>query len=69
MACYEAKLYAKNSRLKNLGISLPAFLSRTNMKLHNVSVIPKMVKKVIMNLDLPKASGPDCVLMVVLKNC
>ena len=28
-----------------------------------------MVKKVIMNLDLPKASGPDCILVVVLKNC
>ena len=28
-----------------------------------------MVKKVIMNLDLSKASGPDCVPVVVLKNC
>ena len=28
-----------------------------------------MVKKVIMNLDLSKASGPDCILVVVLKNC
>ena len=29
----------------------------------------KMVKKVIVNLDLPKASGPDCIPVVVLKNC
>ena len=28
-----------------------------------------MVKKVIINFDLSKASGPDCILVVVLKNC
>ena len=28
-----------------------------------------MVKKVIMNLDLSKAAGPDCIPVVVLKNC
>ena len=28
-----------------------------------------MVKKVIMTLDLSKASGPDCIPVVVLKNC
>ena len=28
-----------------------------------------MVKKVIMNLYLPKTSAPDCILVVVLKNC
>ena len=27
-----------------------------------------MVKTVIMNLDLSKASGPDCIPLVVLKN-
>ena len=42
---------------------------RTNLKLHNISVAPKMVRKVVMNLDLSKASGPDCILVVVLKNC
>ena len=45
------------------------FSSRTSLKLHNISVTPKMVKKVIMNLDLSKASGPDCIPVVVLKNC
>ena len=29
----------------------------------------KMFKKVIMNLDLSKASGPDCIPVVVLKDC
>ena len=28
-----------------------------------------MVKKVMMNLDLSKASGPDCIPVIVLKNC
>ena len=28
-----------------------------------------MVKKVITNLGLSKASGPDCIPVVVLKNC
>ena len=28
-----------------------------------------MVKRVIMNLDLSKASGPDYIPAVVLKNC
>ena len=28
-----------------------------------------MVKKVITNLDLSKVSGPDCIPVVVLKNC
>ena len=28
-----------------------------------------MVKKVIINLDLSKASDPDCIPVVVLKNC
>ena len=28
-----------------------------------------MVKNVTMNLDLSKASGPDCIVVVVLKNC
>ena len=37
--------------------------------MHNIFVTPKMVKKVITNLDMSKASGPDCIPVVVLKNC
>ena len=58
-----------NSNLDESGISLPVSPSRTNLKLHNSSVTPEMVRKVIMNLDLSKASGPDCIPVVVLKNC
>ena len=69
----KAKLFAenfsKNSNLDDSGISLPVFPSRTNMKLHAIFVTPKMVKKVIMNLDLSKASDADCIPVVVLKNC
>ena len=61
--------FSKNSNLDDLGIYLPVFPSRTNLKLHDISVTPKMVKKVIMNLDLLKASGPDCISVVVLRNC
>ena len=45
------------------------FPSRTSLKLHNISVTPKMFKKVIMNLDLSKASGPDYIRVVFLKSC
>ena len=69
----EAKLFAdnfsKNSNLDDSGISLPVFPSRINLKLHNISGIPEMVKRVITNLDSSKASGPDCIPVVVLKNC
>ena len=68
----KAKLFAenfsKNSNLDDSGISLPVLPSRTNLKLHNISVTSKMLKKVIMNLDLSKASGLDCIPVVVLKN-
>ena len=53
--------FSKNSNLDDSGISLPVFPSRNNRKLHNISVTPKMVKKIITNLDSSKASGHDCV--------
>ena len=58
-----------NSNLDESGISLPVSPSRNNLKLHNISVTPKTVRNIIMNLDLSKASGPDCIPVVVLKNC
>ena len=63
-----AENFSLNSNLDDLGVSLPAFTSRTNLKLHNISVTPKLVKKVILNLDMSKASGADCIPVVVLKN-
>ena len=41
-----AKNFSRNSYLDDSGISLPVFPSRTNLKLNNFSVTPKMIKKV-----------------------
>ena len=69
----KAKLFAENfsnnSNFDDSGISLHVFPSRTYLKQHNISIISKMVKKVITNLDLWKASGPDCIPVVALKKC
>ena len=62
-----AKNFSKNSDLDDSGISLPVFSS--NLKLHNISVTLKMIKKVITHLHLSRASGPDCIPVVVLKHC
>ena len=59
--------FSLNSNLDDSGVSFPIFPSRTNLKLHNISITPKMVGKVVMNLDLSKAFGPDCIPVVVLK--
>ena len=40
-----AENFCKNSNLDDPGISLPDFPCRTNLKLHNISVTPKMVKR------------------------
>ena len=58
----KAKLFVEhfsmNSNLDDSGISLPVFPSRTNLKLHNISVTPKMVRKVIMQVfQLRPATG------------
>ena len=47
---------------------MPVFPSRANLKLHNISISPKLVKKVITNLDSSRASGPDCIPVVVVRN-
>ena len=60
---------SKNSNLDDSVIALPVFPSRTNLKVHNISITPKMVKEVTENVDKSKASGPDCFPVVVLKNC
>ena len=69
----KAKLFAenfsKNSNLEDSGIPFPSFPSRTNLKLHDIFVTPKLFKKFITNLDSSKASGPDCIPVVLLKKC
>ena len=69
----KAKLFATNfskiSNLEDSGIPSPTFPSRTNLKLHNISVTLKMVEKVKINLDSSKVPGPDSIQVVVLNNC
>ena len=69
----KAKLFAENFSkkfyLSNSDISLPVFASRTKLKLHNIPVTPKLVRKVVTNLDSSKAPGPNCISVLVLKNC
>ena len=67
-----AENFSTNFNLDDSGIDsgtfLPVFPSQTNLKLHNISVTPKMIKEVIMNFDLSKALGPDCIPVVILNN-
>ena len=51
------------------GISVPVFPSRSDLKLHNIPVTPKIVRKVVTSLDTSKAPSPDCIQVVILKNC
>ena len=59
-----AESFSMNSNLDDSGISSSVLPSRTNLKLHNIAVTPKMIRKVVINLDLSKASGLDCIPVV-----
>ena len=69
----KAKLFIQNffqnSNLHDSGISLPDFPPGNNLNLHNIFITPEMVKKFITNLDSSKPCGPDCIPVVVPKNC
>ena len=61
--------FSKNFNLDDWSISVAAFTTRTNMKLRNISVTPKIARNVITNVDSSKVSGPDCIPVVLLNNC
>ena len=63
------KNFPKNANLDDLSIFLTVFPFRTNLKLQNISVTSKMVKKVITSLGWSKVSRSDYIPVVVLKNC
>ena len=46
------KTFLETLNLDDSGISLLVLPSRTNLKLHNISIAPRLVKKVITKLDL-----------------
>ena len=51
------EIFSKNSNLDDSGIFLSAFFSRTKLKLHNILLTLKLVRKVITNLDSLYFSG------------
>ena len=61
------EIFSKNSNLDYAGISLPVFPFRTNLKLQNLPVTLKLVKKIMTEIDSSKASCPDFILVLVLK--
>ena len=69
----KAKLFAgnffKNSDLDEPNITLLAFPSKTNLKMYNIPVTPKLVKKELTNLDSSKVSRHDSITLVVLRKC
>ena len=72
--CCLLNLTKQNYLLKNFSnhdefaISLSVLACfRNNLKLHNISITPKMVKKVITNLDSSEVSYCDCIPVLVLK--
>ena len=69
--CEKAKLfvetYSKNSNIDDSIVSVSAFPPRISMKLYNFPVTPKLVKKVITNLDFSKTFGLDLIPVVFLK--
>ena len=46
----------------------PAFLSSTNLKLHNIHITVKLVNKIIINIDLWKMVSRDCIPAMFRKN-
>ena len=63
-----AKNFSKNCNIEDSSIPLSILSCGTNLK-HNISATLKMVKKIMMNLHSLKMSGPDCIPVVVPKNC
>ena len=63
-----AEIISENPNLDDSGISLPAFPSITSLKLYNIPVTDKTVKKVITDLDSSKAPGLEYIPVVFLKN-
>lgn len=59
------KIFSENS---NVGSHLPSLSSTLNLKLYKVSVNSKMANRVRTTLYSFKASGPNSIPMLVLKN-
>ena len=58
--------FFKHSHLDDTHVSVPAFPSGTNWKLHNVPVIPMFTKKIITNLDFSKSGNCESQISYIL---
>ena len=61
--------FSANSTLDDTLHSLPDFLSRTEQEIVSMRITVRMVAKAICELDVAKATGPDCIPSIVLKMC
>ena len=61
--------FSNNFNLDDSDIYLPVFPCGNNWKHYIIPITPKLVKKAIINFDLSKVPGPDCILVVIQKNC
>jgi hypothetical protein len=61
--------FASISTLDDQGIEPPAFPERTNKKLPRIRIFPKYVRRTLQSLDTSKATGPDEIPAIVLKQC
>ena len=60
--------FASNSTLDDQGHTLPDFPQLTDKQLNKFSVTAKEIGKLVKGLDSTKATGPDGIPVVVLKN-
>ena len=64
-----AEISFTNSNHDDSGSCSLSFLSRINMRLHNIPVTLHLVKKVIVDLDSSKVTWSCCIRVVAQKNC
>lgn len=63
------EIFSKNSSCDDSVITLPAFPSRTYLKLHNIYITFRLVKEFVNNLYSSKMFGLGSIPVVLLKNC
>ena len=61
--------FFNNFNLDDSDIYLHVFPFGNNRKLYIIAITPKLVKKVTINFDSSKLPRPDCIPVVVQKNC
>ena len=63
------EIFFENFHLDDCGIFSLAFPASTNLKLHGIPVIPKIVKKATTNSHYSVACGSEYIVVLFQKNC